>query len=176
MPPAAAPPMTMNNTAISRVPILPCEVLDRDPWQRNGGGDERKARQQRPDVAPGNCSGQLRGRPGDQRDRHREPQDDRDPSPDGGALREREQQCGNHVAADQRGQQQQADNCAGAVRRGKRSDRLRRDCAVGLLCRVRKASAHVDLAEEALRRNGDERVGRLSPGCTRRRCRLARRR
>ena len=110
----------------------------------------------------GNCSGQSSGSPGDQSDCHRESQDDRDPSPNGSALCKGEEHRGNQVAADQRGQQEQTDNCARAVRRGKRSNRLRRNRAVALLCGVRKCSAHIDLAEEALRRNGDERVGRRS--------------
>ena len=177
MPPAAAPPMTMNNIPISRVPILARRgVGSLTPGQCHRGGDERKARQERPDVAPGDRSGQPGGRPSDQRDRHRESQDDRDPSRNGSALREREQQRGNHVAADQRGQQQQTDDCAGAVRRGKRSNHLSSSSArPAFFAASVEGSAHIDLAEEALRRNGDDRVGRLSPGCTRRRCRPVRR-
>ena len=44
--------MTMNNSAISRVPDFPDELLDRYPCERDCGSDKRKARQQRPYVAP----------------------------------------------------------------------------------------------------------------------------
>jgi hypothetical protein len=66
------------------------------------------------------------------------------------------------ITAIQRGQQQQPDNRAGAVLRGKRSNHLRRDLAAVLLRRILEATTHIDLAEEALRRHGHERVARVS--------------
>ena len=158
-PPALAPPSTMKNTATTSVPNLPSR-----PWSataasptaaatsaKHGNSDQR--------WLVGNApSDRTGGDARDERDHDRKREHDRNPAPNRRCLADRVEQRGNQVGADERREQQEADECAGAVTGGKRRDHVGREWPVQLLRRGREPAAHVDLAEEALRRHGHERV------------------
>ena len=96
---------------------------------------------------------------GDHGHNRREGQDYRDPAAGGSGLAGREHQRGDHVAPDERRQQQEPDDRTRAVCDRQWSNRFGREGLVELLGCLGERSIDVDVAEEALRLGRHERVG-----------------